>query len=221
MRQFVTWGFWLSLVALVAMVFGLVALVDRLGGDETADAVVLRPVGDAGATASGAPASGSGDPAVERDIDLIALVDEARADPGFGIVGGVTTGTMQIRVDALRSMTITAGTPGENRCAALDQVAACAVAADLLGEAVLWFSIVPLAPRNSVSLPEVVELRDGGTALLANGWIVAHAPALKRNCDEDTTSFSDFQRRFREGSVTSFSLDEQRLVAVTCAASVG
>jgi hypothetical protein len=216
MRQFVTWGFWLSLVALVAMVFGLVALVDRLGGDETADAVVLRPVGDAGAGVSG-----SGDPAVERDIDLIALVDEARADPGFGIVGGVTTGTMQIRVDALRSMTITAGTPGENRCAALDQVAACAVAADLLGEAVLWFSIVPLAPRNSVSLPEVVELRDGGTALLANGWIVAHAPALKRNCDEDTTSFSDFQRRFREGSVTSFSLDEQRLVAVTCAASVG
>lgn len=216
MRQFVTWGFWLSLGALVAMVFGLVALVDRLGGDETADAVVLRPVGD-----PGAPVSGSGDTAVERDIDLIALVDEARADPGFAIVGGVTTGTMQIRVDALRSMTITAGTPGENRCAALDQVAACAVAADLLGEAVLWFSIVPLAPRNSVSLPEVVELRDGGTALLANGWIVAHAPALKRNCAEDTTSFSDFQRRFREGSVTSFSLDEQRLVAVTCAASVG
>lgn len=217
MRQFVTWGFWLSMIALAAMVFGLFELVDRLGGDDAAaDAVVLRPVDESGAVA---PES-DGRP-IERQIDVIALVYEAQADPGFAIAGGTATGTMQIRIDGLRFMTIAPGTPGENRCAALDQLASCAVAADLLGEAVLWFSIVPLAPRNAVALPEVTELRDGGRALLANGWVVDHAPVLKRNCDDDTTSFSDFQRRFRDGSVTTFSLDEQRLVAVTCAQSVG
>lgn len=222
MRQFFTWGFWLSLLALGAMVFGLLALVDRLasvdrvGGDDAADAVVLRPVDDAGVVV---PAPG--DRPVERQVDLIALVSEAQAHEGFDIVDGVANANLQIRIDGLRVMNIVAGTPGENRCTALAQLASCAVAADLLGEAVLWFSIVPIAPRNSVVLPEVTELRDGGEALLANGWIVAHAPVLKRICDDDTSSFSDFQRRFGEGSITTFSIDEQRLVAVTCAASAG
>lgn len=214
MRQFVTWGFWLSLLALCALVLGVLRLTGGVGGDDTGDAAVLRPVSGTGAVAA------DGTPQ-ERRIDLVALVYEAQADPGFDIVDGVANATMQIRIDGLRSMDILPGTPGENRCGALGQLAACAVAADLLGDAVLWFSILPLEQRNTVLLPEVSDLLDGGTALLANGWIVDHAPALTRVCDEDTSSFSDFQRRFREGSITTYSIDEQRLVAVTCAAAAG
>lgn len=76
-----------------------------------------------------------------------------QADRGVAIVDGRTTGDMQIRIDGFRWMDIEGGTPGENRCAELAELARCAVAVDLLGEAVLWFSIVPLSPRNLVELP--------------------------------------------------------------------
>src|SRR5690606_10176464 len=116
---------------------------------------------------------------VERTIDLIALVYLAQADDDFAIVDGVTTGTMQIRIDGPRYMTIRPGTPGENRCAELDELARCAVAADLLGEAVLWFSIVPVGPRFTVPLPPVVALREGQRVLLDNGWLVKRADTVE------------------------------------------
>ena len=82
---------------------------------------------------------------------------------------------------------------------------------------VLWFSIVPLGPRNTVVLPAVTELRDDGTVRLDNGWIVPHAEVIKRLGCDDTTSLTDFITRYGEGSSTSFSLDEQKVISVTCA----
>ncbi len=195
MRQFFTWGFWLSLLSLAGLTVLLLAVARE---DPTIERVVDQATPP------------------ERDIDLIGMVFLAQADPGFAIVDGVTSANLQIRVDGYRYMNIAPGTPGENRCAALAELATCAVAADLLGESVLWFSIVPLLPRNVVALPPIAELRDGSKVALTNGWIVPHANSVERVCDDDTTSLTDFIRRHGAGSTTQFSLDDQQVVSVTC-----
>jgi hypothetical protein len=200
MRQFFTWGFWLSLLSLAGLTLLLLAIARP---DPTIERVVAQATPP------------------ERRVDLIGMVFLAQADPGFAIVDGVTSGSMQIRVDGYRYMNIAPGTPGENRCAELAELASCAVAADLLGESVLWFSIVPLSPRNLVELPPITELLDGGKALLSNGWVVPHADVVKRVCDDDTTSLTDFIRRHGPASTTQYSLDDQAVVNVVCGVDDG
>jgi hypothetical protein len=198
MRQFFTWGFWLSLLALMGLTF----VVWTNTRDDSAVIQAILPTID------------------EHQIDLIDLVYVAEAEPGFSIVEGATTGNMQIRIDGFRYMNIGPGTPGENRCEQLTELAKCAVAADLMGDAVLWFSIVPLEPRNVVNLPPITEIRDGSRLRLENGWVVRREETVKRVCDDDTTSLADFVRRFGEGSITTFSLDTQTVTAVTCAKNI-
>ena len=200
MRQLFTLGFWMSLLALVGLTFGLIALTN---GDEPVTATLAN-----GGLADGGLA--------EREIDLIAMVFVAEADPGLTIVAGRTTAAMRIRIDGLRYIDIPASTPGENRCPALAELAQCAVAADLLGESVLWFSIVPIGRRNTVQLPAITELRESSRVLLANGWLVRRAEQVERDCTEDSTSLTDFVRRFSSASTTTFSLDDQRVIATTC-----
>ncbi len=207
MRTFVSWRFWLTLAALAGLTFGLLQLTK----DEEAAAVP----GDGVATATTPPDAVDPGPPV-REIDLIAPVFLVQADPGAQLVDGVTTAAIQVRVDGFRYMEIVAGTPGENRCADLDELASCVVAADLLGEAVLWFSFLPAGPRNTAVLPPIVELLEGAQARLANGWIVHRADEVDRDCDDDTTSLSDFVRRFGPGSVTTYGIDAQAVVAVVC-----
>ncbi len=202
MRQFFTLGFWLSLVALVGLTAGLIALTR----DDGAADDLLPDVG--------IPALPE-----EREIDLIGMVFLAQADNGFAIVDGRTTGTLQIRIDGFRYMNVMAGTPGENRCAALSELARCAIAADLLGEAVLWFSIVPLSPRNLVELPGPSGLREGNRLQLTNGWIVDRAEIVDRDCEEDTSGLTDLIDRFGGDATTVYSLDEQQVVRITCAAA--
>ena len=152
----------------------------------------------------------------DREIDLIAMVFAAQADPGFDIVDGRASANMQVRVDGFRYMNIRTGTAGENRCADLAELASCAIAVDLLGEAVLWFSIVPLSPRNLVELPAPLGFRDGSKLQLANDWVVPHADVVRRDCDEDTTSLTDFMDRFGERATSVYSLDDQQIVRVVC-----
>lgn len=195
MRQFFTVGFWMALLALAGLTLGLVVLT-RDDDPETEAIVPTAPR--------------------EREIDLIAMVFAAQADPGFTIADGRTVGELQVRVDGFRFMNVRAGTPGENRCGALDELARCAIAVDLLGEAVLWFSIVPLSPRNLVDLPAPVAFRDGGRLQLANDWLVAHADRVVRDCDQDTTSLGDLIEQFGDRATSVFSLDEQQVVRVVC-----
>jgi len=199
MRQFFTLGFWMSLLALAGLTLGLVALTRD-------DEPEVAEITDTGPEA--------------REIDLIGMVFLAQADPGFAIVDGRTEGNIQIRVDGFRFMNIMSGTPGENRCGALDELAGCAVVADLLGEAVLWFSIVPLSPRNLVDLPGPATLRAGARLQLQNGWLVDRATIVDRECPEDTSSLTEFVERFGEEATTVYSLDEQRVIRVQCSDDV-
>ena len=174
MRQFFTLGFWLSLLALAGLTFGLLAFVRD---DSPVEQVVTET----------AP--------TEREVDLIAMVFAAQADRGVTIVDGRTTGDMQIRIDGFRWMDIEGGTPGENRCAELAELARCAVAVDL---------------------PAPLAFREGGRLQLANDWIVPHADIVRRDCEEDTASLTDFIEQFGERATAVFSLDQQEVVRVVC-----
>jgi hypothetical protein len=213
MRQFITWQFWLSLAVLAALVGGLV-LITGGGGADSAAGGPSAGAGSGETVATIVAAAGEGE-AVHR-VDLIALVFAAQADPGFQIVDGRTTASMQIRIDGTRAMKIVAGTAGENRCDALTEIGKCAVAAELLGESVQWFSILPIGARNTVALPAARSLQVGKRLLLANGWSVVHADSVKRDCATDSSSLTDFIRQFGDRAGATFSLDAQRVTAVTC-----
>jgi hypothetical protein len=90
------------------------------------------------------------------------------------------------------------------------------VAADMLGDAVLWFSLFPADLRNTINLPAIRELRDQNQVLLANGWVVRRADLVARNCDEDTTSLSDFVRTFGDDAISAWGVPDQRVIRVTC-----
>ena len=212
MRQFVTWQFWLSLAALAALTLALV-LFTR--GDDTESAtLVAAPLGGESVATEESKS--------EQPIDLIVLVYAAQAEPGFDIVDGRSTARIVIYIDGFRYMDIPAGTPGENRCAALNELARCVVAANVLGDAVLWFSFLPLEPRNLITLPGIAAIQDGGNALLTNGWVIRRAPVVERDteaCGTDTVSLSDFIERFADTSTSTYNMDEQRITKVTCIAA--
>ena len=54
------------------------------------------------------------------------------------------------------------------------------------------------------------------TVQLANDWVVPHADVVRRDCDEDTTSLTDFMDRFGERATSVYSLDDQQIVRVVC-----
>lgn len=195
MRQFFTLRFWLAVGALVGLTVGLW--------------VVLRDdvAGDAG--------TGSGEQRTHR-IDLVALVFAVQAASDFEMRDGIAQGELRLVIDGTRTMVVRAGTPGEVTCERLTELAHCAVAADLLGEAVLWFSLVPAEPKATVVLPAVRQVLANGWVRLANGWEVRHASVVERSCATDTPSLTAFIERFGDRGTSTFDLERQRIVRVTC-----
>ena len=102
-------------------------------------------------------------------------VQTVQLPPGFAMVGGRATADIHLTIDANRTMLVKAGTPGEIECLTIAEPSQCIVAADLFGDGVLWFSLVPGSAGAVVSLPAVVELLPGGWVRLANDWVVHHA----------------------------------------------
>lgn len=197
MRQFLSPRFWLSIGALA----GLFLLLTAIFGGAT-------------------PSSGSEPAPVEdvtaRRIDLVQWVFLANPAPGFALDEGLTTADLSLQLDGTRTMMIKAGTPGVVTCPTITSAATCTVAADLLGDAVLWFALVPGAPGQNIVLPGVVSLQQGGWVTLANGWEVRRASTVDRSCADDTTSLLDFVRTYGEGATATFSFEQQAVVRVTC-----
>ena len=149
-----------------------------------------------------------------RRIDLVALVFEARAD-GFAMERGVSTGRLDLVLDAERAVHVEPGTPGEVTCTTLDQLATCGVVADLLGDGVVWFALVPIGPRSTIEMPAITAL-DSDVATLENGWQVPYAPILERRCSRDFDSFRSFQDELGTDFTSIYDLAEGRLTAVVC-----
>ncbi len=157
-----------------------------------------------------------------RRVDVIAKIGAIQLSPDF-VIGedGTTTGIADLELGQRRVMRVTAGTPGEISCRNLISPNRCVVLADVVGEAVLWFAIVPAGPRDTVVLGPIVDLQDG-YAVFENGWEIPYPPVIERTCPgEDIPSFSDFLRRFGPNSSSIVDLETGEVVSVVCGTSPG
>ncbi len=155
---------------------------------------------------------------VERRVDLISAVFAFERSDDFGLdADSRTTGTLDGILDGDRTIRIVPGTPGTITCEEIDVPGRCVVLADLLGQAVVWFAIVPRAPNDTAILPPIEDLQDG-YAIFDNGWQIRYAPVIEREgCDsEEVVSFSDFLRRFGPYSTSVVDLETQQVAAVNC-----
>jgi hypothetical protein len=194
-RQIFSWRF----VAAVAALAALALMARAILTDDTSIEAVIETV------------------TIERKVDLIEPILSAAQSPDFAVApGGVTTGYLDLALDAERVVRIVPGTLGEIDCDELDGTNRCAVFADMLGDAVVWFAILPQAPRATVELPPIVDLVDG-LAVFESGWRIPYAPVIERDCEgEDIPTFSDFLRRFGPDSVTIVDLESRQVTAVRC-----
>jgi len=168
--------------------------------------------------------AGAGTPQPHR-IDFVDRVF-ASGNAAFRLDDdGLAESDTDLIIDGSRSLRVIAGTPGENLCPDFGELGVCAVVADLLGEAVVWFALVPMGPGDTVEFPAIDVLEDG-RARLVNGWELPYAPVLDRRCRDaegDEVEFDSY-REFREvlgDDFTSvYSITSRRLVAVVCGARV-
>jgi hypothetical protein len=197
-RQFFSPRFWAAIGGVLGL-FLVAALVAR-GSDEEDLLVGIRPDTE------------------QRRIDIVEPVFSVEAAPGFRMSStGTATTEMRLFLDGVRVVVIKPGTPGDIRCEELAELAKCVVVADLLGDAVLWFSLLPIEPRRSITMPSVAEIGDDGWVTLSNGWEVRHAPKIERNCEsEETGSLREFIRRFGEDATATFDFRQQRVTRVNC-----
>jgi len=163
---------------------------------------------------------------IKRRIDVISSAERIERSDDFEIgPDGRTVGVLDAVLDAdgLRVMRVAPGTPGEISCGTLSLPNRCVVLADVLGEAVVWFAVLPKSERETVELPPIVDLQDG-YAIFENGWEISYPPVIDRDTDgqdatcagEDIPSFSDFLRRFGPNSTTIVDLATQQVIQVQC-----
>jgi hypothetical protein len=151
-----------------------------------------------------------------RAIDLVDVVT-ATSNPNFQFSpDGEATSNVEFMLDPSRKVTVVAGTPGEDDCGRLAEPGACAIVADLLGEGVVWFALVPMGNGRSVPLPAIDSL-ESGVATLVNGWQLPHAPALDRRCDDELfESYRQWKQILGENFTTLYDIDQRQLSAVVC-----
>jgi hypothetical protein len=195
MRQVLSWRFLAALGALV----GLALLISALFvGRDTVARVAERH----------GPMS--------RRADVIAIVLDSDSD-GFVLrEDGTTRGRLTLRTHENRSLTIFPGTPGTSTCDDIEKAGGCAVLAEMLGDTLVSFALVPMSANLQVQLPAIVDL-SGGYAVLINGWQVPYAPVIDRSrCDSPAESFSEFLRLVGRHHRSIYSFGPGEITAVTC-----
>lgn len=198
MRQFLSLRYWATLLALAGL--ALVAIWISSSGDG-GDAVVDDP------NSLLAP---------RLEVELLVPVESVHAPNGVQVTGGVLAADIGLVIDATRTMVVKAGTPGEVTCADLVTPGQCVVAADLQGDAVLHFALVPTTGATTIKLPALMEMLPNRKVLLANGWVVPRALRVQRTCDDETTSLQDFIDTFGDSATSTFNFETQELERVTC-----
>jgi hypothetical protein len=194
-RFFIAIGAVAGLLFLLFTFFVARDVVDQAISDNGADAAEYQP----------------------RAIDLVDVVASTN-NPGFGFDGdGQAASNAEFMLDPSRKVTIVAGTPGEDHCGRITEPGACAIVADLLGEGVVWFALVPMGNDRSVPLPAIDSL-ENGVATLVNGWQLPHAPALDRRCgaNELFESYRQFKQVLGDNFTTVYGIDQRELTAVVC-----
>ena len=161
-------------------------------------------------------------------VDLVASVNSINVDSGWSQENGVTSGgAMRMSLDDLRVLTVQEGTlaaeyGSSSACTDFVKPNACVLLADMLGDAVVWFALVPsdvLAVCEFLTLPGLVDMQaNGDEGILRNGWVVKLATPVKRECgDVVTSSLRDFITRFPDQlSKTVLNLTTDNVVSVKC-----
>lgn len=195
MRELLSW----RLVAALAALAGLAFLASSILDDDDELEAIIDP----------APR--------ERRIDLIAPVIAPLPSDDFEIDDdGLTVGYLDLLLPGDRTMRVAPGTPGEITCDEFEEFDGCGVLADVLGDAVVWFALVPQAEDATAELPPIVDL-DEGYAVLENGWLIAYPPVIERECgDIDIPTFSDFLDDYGPDSVSIVDLNLQQVTRVRC-----
>ena len=164
--------------------------------------------------------SGASGPEPHR-IDFVDRVFASR-NTDFGLDDdGRAADDTELIIDGSRSLHIVTGTPGEIHCDRLGQIGACAVVADLLGEGVVWFALVPMGAGGTVDFPAIDVLADG-RATLVNGWQLPYAPILDRRCRDENgddvafDSYREFREVLGDDFTSVYSIASRRLEAVVC-----
>ena len=103
-----------------------------------------------------------------RKVDLVASVDSINVDSTWSQESGVTRGgAMRLSLDDLRVLTVQDGTltaeyGSMSACTDFAKPNACVLLADMLGDAVVWFALVPsdaMAGREFLTMPGLVDLQ--------------------------------------------------------------
>lgn len=194
MRQVLSWRFLAALLAVAGLGVGALALTRGNDGLGSVVGAAARP----------------------RRADLILNVAAIeRSDfemTDLGTVSGTLILDLPIADNVVR-MQVFPGTPGEITCDDLDTPFQCAVIAELLGDSIVSFRLVPVGVGLSVELPAIVEL-EGGYARLTDGWEVPYAAVIDRSCDPDAASFSEFLADHGTTFTSVYNLAEGAIVAV-------
>ncbi len=164
---------------------------------------------------------------VLRTIDLVASVSSVITDAAATEWPQNVSGTVQLALDDLRVLSILPGTMEDDydtvpRCSNFTTPNACVLLADMLGEAVVWFAIVPADAANGtqfLTLPGLIDMQaNGDEGILRNGWVVKLATPVKRQCEDvDTSNLRDFITQFPDDRSTSLvNLTTDNVVSVAC-----
>lgn len=164
---------------------------------------------------------------MQHRIDLVANVEGITTDAGWTMENGSTRGAARFALDDLRTLTVPDGTNVAGygvmpACTDLVTPRACVLLADMLGEAVVWFALVPAdaaTPVTELVMPGFTDMQENGDeAVFPNGWVMKLATPTKRVCaDTDTSSLRDFITRFNGDSARSIvDLTTDRIVRVEC-----
>ncbi len=197
MRQVLSW----RLLAAIAALVGLALLVNYAIAGRDTIAEIVEPTSP-----------------TARRADLIALVLETQMQ-GFAVgPDGRSTGdlSMSLAPPYEQTVRIFPGTYGTNNCPGLGQFGACALLAELLGDSIVTFALVPMGESFTFELP-AIEALDGGRAVLVDGWRVPYASVIDRSeCESPAESFSEFLRLVGPAHRSEYSLGKAAITAVIC-----
>ena len=164
---------------------------------------------------------------VRHTIDLVASVNTVTVDAKWK-QDGVTSGAVaQLSLDDTRVLTIPEGTLVDDydamaKCEDFTTPNACVLLADMLGDAVVWFALVPadkVTGMQTLTFPGLVDMQSNGDeGILRTVWIVKLATPVKRICEKtDTSSLRDFITQFpHDASSSIVNLTTDNVVTVTC-----
>lgn len=231
MRSIFSIRFLAAILAVVGLLFGLSVLFDAPIPVPSLRTDTFAAGGDQPTRVRTDPTVVETDEVVPRRIDLVDRVFGTKSTD-FEVVDHLAVADGDLLIDAVRTVHIRAGTPGEDYCHVVHDIGSkCAILADLLGEGVIWFALVPIATDDEgepfVPLPAIDELIDD-RARLVNGWELPFDPILTRSCidDGDPNTQDEFEsyRQFREVLGDNFtsiysirrSGDPSRLSEVEC-----